>query len=117
MAVSESLKKDTYSNFDINKDIHVIPNFVDCSKNKDLIKRIDYANENQKILSHVSNFRPVKRIVDVIKIFKIVSDTLDSKLILVGDGPERYKAEALCRELIYAIKLYLLVKFPIHRKF
>ena len=111
-AVSESLKKDTYSNFQITKDIHVIPNFVERSDIKDVVKRSDYANENQKILSHVSNFRPVKRIVDVIKIFKIVSDSLDSKLILVGDGPERYKAETLCRELGLCDKIVFIGKIP-----
>tara|TARA_B100000401_G_C52702680_1_gene669913 strand:- start:73 stop:1017 length:945 start_codon:yes stop_codon:yes gene_type:complete len=111
-AVSESLKKDTFSNFDINKEIHVIPNFVELSEGSDVIKRNDYAKQSQKILSHVSNFRPVKRIADVIKIFKIVSDALDSKLILVGDGPERYKAEALCRELDLCDKIVFIGKIP-----
>ena len=111
-AVSESLKKDTFSNFDINKEIHVIPNFVERTKGSDVIKRNDYAKQSQKILSHVSNFRPVKRIADVIKIFKIVSDALDSKLILVGDGPERYKAEALCRELDLCDKIVFIGKIP-----
>ncbi len=111
-AVSESLKKDTFSNFDISKEIHVIPNFVERSGGSEVIKRNDYANQSQKILSHVSNFRPVKRITDVIKIFKIVSDAFDSKLILVGDGPERYKAEALCRELGLCDKIVFIGKIP-----
>ncbi len=111
-AVSESLKNDTYTHFDINKEIHVIPNFVEFSQNKENLNRSDYASNHQKILSHISNFRPVKRITDVIKIFKIVSEKIDSKLVLVGDGPDRYKAESLCREIGLCDKIIFIGKIP-----
>ncbi|MDG1841779.1 MAG: N-acetyl-alpha-D-glucosaminyl L-malate synthase BshA [Crocinitomicaceae bacterium] len=111
-AVSESLKKDTLSHFEVKKEVLVIPNFVIKSDDSKTINRNDYAVDNQKILCHVSNFRPVKRIEDVIKIFSIVSTTIDSKLILIGDGPERYKAESLCREMNLCDKIIFIGKVP-----
>lgn len=101
-AVSEDLKKDTYSHFAVTKDIRVIPNFVDVSKFKRQKKehfRIAICPNNEKLLVHTSNFRAVKRIEDVVKVFNEVKKEIPSKLLLVGDGPERPKIEQLCREL------------------
>ena len=101
-AVSESLKEDTYAHFDIKRPIEVIPNFIRPEHyipdpSKDLRK--EYAPKGEKIITHISNFRPLKRLEDVVKIFKKISNRIPSKLILVGDGPERYMAERLCRSL------------------
>ena len=100
--VSEDLKQDTYKHFDIKKDIKVIHNFIDFSrfslKPKDHFKKA-IAPNNERILIHTSNFRKVKRTEDVIKMFKIVQQRIPSKLLMVGDGPERTSNEALCREL------------------
>ena len=102
-AVSESLKQDTYEHFDIKRDIHVIPNFI-CLEQQVFNGSIDdlkksFAPNGEKILIHVSNFREVKRVQDVIKIFDIVRKQTSAKLLMVGDGPERHKMEELCREL------------------
>ena len=101
-AVSESLKKDTLEHFKIKKTIKVIPNFI-CFEDYKLLNNEKYkrriANNNEKIVTHVSNFRKVKRIQDVLKIFKIINNSNPSKLVLVGDGPERPKMERLSREL------------------
>lgn len=102
-AVSESLKEDTFNHFNIKRDIQVIPNFIcleqqvfngniDCLKNS-------FAPNGEKILIHISNFREVKRVEDVIKVFDIVRKQMPSKLLMVGDGPERHKMEELCRDL------------------
>ena len=101
-AVSENLKKDTLELFNIDKEIEVIPNFI-CledykqTNNKKYKNRI--AKNNEKVITHISNFRKVKRIQDVIKSFKIINESIPSKLVLVGDGPERAKMERLAREL------------------
>ncbi len=101
-AVSESLKRDTYLHFGVKRDIEVIPNFI-CPDHylpkpeKDF--RNEYAPNGEKIITHISNFRPVKRVEDVVRIFKLISDALPAKLILVGDGPDRYRVEQLCRQL------------------
>lgn len=99
-AVSESLKNDTYEHFGTNREIHVIPNFIVPngfnSDKKDLRKK--YAAENERVLCHISNFRKVKRVEDVVRTFKIVNEQIPSKLLLVGDGPERYTVEKYCRE-------------------
>jgi L-malate glycosyltransferase len=101
-AVSQSLKNDTYSNFSIDKDIKVIYNFIDFNKfrkvNKEHFKKI-IAPNNEKIIVHTSNFRKVKRIEDVIKVFNIVQKNVPCKLILIGDGPERQQLEELCRQM------------------
>ncbi len=100
--VSESLKKDTHDFFNITKQIQVIPNFIDFKHyqnqyDKELKKYI--APNGEKIITHVSNFRKVKRVEHVIRIFDGVNKEISSKLLLVGDGPERLKMEALCRKL------------------
>ncbi|RMG79833.1 MAG: N-acetyl-alpha-D-glucosaminyl L-malate synthase BshA [Bacteroidetes bacterium] len=94
-AVSYDLKEETCQYFDIQKNIKVIYNFVDIRNLPDS----PYINEKEKILIHVSNFRKLKRVEDVIKVFDIVRKKIPSKLYLVGDGPERNKVEKLCRKL------------------
>lgn len=102
-SVSESLKQNTLKLFNIKKEIEVIPNFIELEKNREDLsipcRRSVMANENQKILTHVSNFRKVKRIPDVIEIFYKIQQKLDVKLMMVGDGPEKEKAEILCEKL------------------
>ena len=102
-SVSKSLSDDTYSIFDIKKEIHVIPNFIDLNKahiaHENPCKRSLMANEEERILTHISNFRKVKRIDDVVKIFYEVQKHIPAKLMMVGDGPEKEMAENLCEEL------------------
>lgn len=101
-AVSENLKKDTLAHFNISKEIKVIPNFIDLSrfslKPRDHFKRA-IAPEEERIIIHTSNFRKVKRTADVIRIFKKINEKIPSKLLMVGDGPERANNERICREL------------------
>ncbi|CAL2108748.1 N-acetyl-alpha-D-glucosaminyl L-malate synthase [Tenacibaculum sp. 190524A02b] len=101
--VSNSLKEDTLRLFNIKKEIKVVYNFIDGEKyaraEESECKRAALANENEKILTHISNFRPVKRTDDVVRIFNEVQKEVPSKLIMVGDGPERLKAENLAKEL------------------
>ncbi len=102
-AVSESLRQDTYEHFDTTRDIDVIPNFIQIPEYEvmeDVIElRRKYAKDDEPILCHVSNFRPVKRVADVIQIFNKVNHSIPSRLLLVGDGPDRYNIERLCRSL------------------
>ena len=98
-SVSKSLKKQTINFFNINKEISVIPNFVDFSRHQDHSESCDrssIAPDNFKILTHVSNFRPVKRVLDVVKVFEKVFQKIPSKLIMVGDGPDKIIAENYC---------------------
>ncbi|MFN8300488.1 MAG: N-acetyl-alpha-D-glucosaminyl L-malate synthase BshA [Chitinophagales bacterium] len=101
-SVSKSLRDDTYKNFRITRDIEVIPNFIDFSRfkktNKDHFKKA-IAPNGEKILIHVSNFRKVKRVEDVVLMFDKVLKKVPAKLLLVGDGPERMSTEILCRQL------------------
>jgi N-acetyl-alpha-D-glucosaminyl L-malate synthase BshA len=101
-AVSENLRQETVNSFDIEKEIHVIPNFVDIKRfsltNKDHFRKM-LAPNGEKILAHVSNFRKVKRIEDVIYTFEKVRKQIPSKLLMIGDGPERVTMEQLCRDL------------------
>lgn len=101
-AVSESLRQQTYDYFDIKKEIKVIYNFIDFERfsksNKDHFKKA-IAPNGERILLHVSNFRKVKRVEDVVRVFKKVADQIPSKLIFVGDGPERHNVEELCRKI------------------
>ena len=102
-SVSESLKKDTLKLFNIKKDIEVIPNFIELDKDTDdstiPCHRSLMAKSNQKIITHISNFRKVKRIPDVIEVFYKIQKKLDVKLMMVGDGPEKEEAEILCEKL------------------
>ncbi|GBD89920.1 GDP-mannose-dependent alpha-(1-6)-phosphatidylinositol monomannoside mannosyltransferase [bacterium BMS3Abin04] len=101
-AVSRFLKEKSITNYNIDKDIEVIYNFVDTKlfkpdKNAQLRKSI--APNNEKVLVHTSNFRPVKRVCDTIKILSLVKKELPAKLLLVGDGPDRSDCERLVRDL------------------
>lgn len=101
-AVSHSLKNDTYKLFGIDRDIQVVPNFVCMDKMTIEIPegmKLNYAPNGEKVLCHISNFRPVKRVLDVINVFKGVVEKIPSKLLMVGDGPERNEAQVLAREL------------------
>ena len=95
-SVSDSLRADTESLFNINKSIEVIPNFIDVNKHANQEKpfhRDSVADKKKKILIHISNFRPLKRVVDVVKIFEKVQNEIPSKLLMVGEGPERIKVQ------------------------
>ena len=100
-AVSESLKKDTLKHFNVKNEITVVPNFIALDKKRtdSKINRGLYASPDEKIISHISNFRKVKRVEDVIGVFAKTIKKVPSKLLFVGDGPERYGCEQLCREL------------------
>ncbi|MFC6997711.1 N-acetyl-alpha-D-glucosaminyl L-malate synthase BshA [Rufibacter roseus] len=101
-SVSHDLRKETYEYFPIDKDIVVIPNFINLERFQKQRKehfKSAIAPFGEKLLVHTSNFRGVKRIGDVIKIFSKVREQVPSKLLLVGDGPERPKMENLCRKL------------------
>ncbi|MCH1480461.1 MAG: N-acetyl-alpha-D-glucosaminyl L-malate synthase BshA [Crocinitomicaceae bacterium] len=100
-AVSESLKKDTLKHFNVKNEITVVPNFIALDKKRtdSKINRGLYASPDEKIISHISNFRKVKRVEDVIRVFAETIKKVPSKLLFVGDGPERYGCEQLCREL------------------
>lgn len=101
-AVSESLKKDTYAHFATTRDIHVVPNFIQAKDEVPVMnfeKRRHYAMDHERILCHISNFRAVKRVEDVVRIFNEVQKTIPAKLIMGGDGPERPFVERLAREL------------------
>ncbi|NGF55089.1 N-acetyl-alpha-D-glucosaminyl L-malate synthase BshA [Parapedobacter sp. SGR-10] len=100
--VSDSLKQQTLSFFDISREIKVIPNFIDL--NRFVNKRREHfkkaiAPDDERILVHTSNFRKVKNVTDVVRIFYQVNQQIPSKLLMVGDGPERGNAEELCRQL------------------
>jgi len=100
--VSQSLKEDTFDQFDIKKDIIVIPNFIDINKyivQQDLCIQENPNPQTEFIISHVSNFRPVKNISNVIKIFYNIQKQLKAKLVMIGEGPEKTMAEELCQEL------------------
>ena len=101
-AVSENLRKETYSHFNIHKEIEVIVNFVDVArfsrKPIDAFKKV-IAPNGERVLLHASNFRKIKRVQDVVKIFAELLREVPSRLLFVGDGPERSTAEDLAREL------------------
>ena len=101
--VSKSLKEDTLRLFNITNEIHVIHNFIDIEKydkaNEKECQRIALAAPNERIFTHISNFRPVKRVEDVVKTFEIVHRTVPSKLLMVGDGPDKRAAELLAKKL------------------
>ena len=98
-SVSESLKQDTLDLFNIRKEIQVIPNFVDFTKHSNHSEECErgvIAQSHERIISHVSNFRPVKRIMDVVKIFEKIIKEIPAKLIMVGEGPDKEKAMEYC---------------------
>lgn len=112
-AVSDSLRKQTFDFFEVRNQIEVIPNFIDLEEfkkyNKDHFKKA-IAPNGEFVLMHTSNFRKVKRIEDVVQIFYHVQQKLSAKLLLVGDGPERMKAEQMCRDLNIAHEVRFLGK-------
>jgi L-malate glycosyltransferase len=101
-AVSEDLRRETLESFNITRDIEVIPNFIDLEKfkkqKKDHFKKAICPND-EVLIVHTSNFRKVKRVGDVIKIFANIHKEIPSKLLMIGDGPERVRVEAQCRDL------------------
>ena len=103
-AVSESLRRDTFEHFHINREIEVIPNFVNLDKiehkweEKHGLKKV-YAPNGEFVISHISNFRKVKRIPDILRIFQKIRENFPAKLLLVGDGPERVHIRNQCEEL------------------
>jgi N-acetyl-alpha-D-glucosaminyl L-malate synthase BshA len=101
-AVSQSLKEDTLRLFDIKNDIHVVPNFIDLNKYNHKFtdcQRGMMADDNEKIITHISNLRPVKRVQDVIKVFYGIQKKLPAKLMFIGEGPEKERIENQCRDL------------------
>ncbi len=102
-SVSRSLKDDTLKLFNIKNEIQVIPNFIELDKikkeDKSPCQRSVMANDEERIITHISNFRKVKRIPDIIAIFNKIQKEIPAKLMMVGEGPEKEKAEHLCREL------------------
>jgi N-acetyl-alpha-D-glucosaminyl L-malate synthase BshA len=101
-SVSQSLKDDTLKLFNIKNEIQVIPNFIELDKNQYdpsiPCQRSVMANDDERIITHISNFRKVKRIPDIIKIFYKIQKEIPAKLMMVGDGPEKEKAEKMCRK-------------------
>ncbi|MBT4813942.1 MAG: N-acetyl-alpha-D-glucosaminyl L-malate synthase BshA [Cryomorphaceae bacterium] len=99
--VSKSLMEDTREFFGIKREIKVIPNFIDIdkyAKKHNLCQGNMLAQDDEKIIVHVSNFRPLKRIIDVLKIFEKINQKINSKLIMVGDGPDKKKAKDFLRK-------------------
>ena len=100
-SISEYLRKQTVTDFEIKRPIEVIPNFVNCdlyTRTPDADFTAEIAPDGEPILMHLSNFRPVKRLADTIEIFKLVRDKMPAKLVLIGDGPDRGSAEYLTRK-------------------
>lgn len=99
-AVSDSLRRDTYSHFPLKRDVQVIPNFVCLDQYKhqhDPGLRARHAPKGERLLVHVSNFRAVKRVDDVVGMFKLLCQMMPARLLLIGDGPERQRIETQCR--------------------
>ena len=112
-SVSKSLKDDTESLFDINKSINVIPNFIDVKKHAHLDRpchRESVAENKEKVITHISNFRPLKRVKDVVKVFEIIQRDIPSKLLMVGEGPERIKAQRYVKKHNLSDKVLFLGK-------
>jgi N-acetyl-alpha-D-glucosaminyl L-malate synthase BshA len=101
-AVSEDLRKDTFRYFEVKREVEVIPNFIrldEYGQARGNCQRQIFAPNGERIMVHVSNFRKVKRVEDVLRVFDKVRKQIPTRLILVGDGPERPSIEKLCREL------------------
>ena len=118
-AVSENLKQETLKYFNIKNEIKTIPNFIDMSlyrQKEDMELRNQFAKKDEFLLTHISNFRKVKRVEDVVSIFNKVSEEIPAKLLMIGDGPERLKAEQLCRKLGITKKVKFLGKLKVIEK-
>jgi len=101
-SVSQSLKEDTLRLFNIKKDIHVVPNFIDLERHVNNFtdcQRGMMADDDERIITHISNFREVKQIPDIIKIFYNIQKEIPAKLMMVGEGPEKEGAEIMVEEL------------------
>jgi len=112
-AISHYLKQRTLEEFDIKRPIEVIPNFVNCDlycRKENPAMRAEWAPDGEPILMHLSNFRPVKRITDVVEIFALVREKIRAKLVLIGDGPDRAAAEYLVRKRKLARDVHFLGK-------
>lgn len=110
-SVSQSLKDDTLQLFDIRKEIHVVPNFIDIPKKINRYTKCErdmMAEEHERIVTHISNLRKVKRVKDVIRIFDRIQQKIPAKLVMVGEGPERSACEQLSSELGIAEKVIFL---------
>ena len=117
--VSEDLKRETLEYFNIKKEIQTISNFIDMSlyqKTVDEKLRSNFANKEEFIITHISNFRKVKRVKDVVRIFDKVNREVPCKLLMIGDGPERLQAEELCRELGMGSRVIFLGKIRVIEK-
>jgi N-acetyl-alpha-D-glucosaminyl L-malate synthase BshA len=117
--VSEDLRKETLKYFNIKNEIKTISNFIDMSlyqQKEDVKLRNQFAKKEEFILTHISNFRKVKRVEDVVNIFNKVSEEIPVKLLMIGDGPERLKAEQLCRKLGITKKVKFLGKLKVIEK-
>ncbi len=115
-AVSEDLKKETLDYFNIKNEIKTIPNFIDMNLYQQKVDdklRNRFAKKEEFILTHISNFRKVKRVEDVVKVFNKVQKQVPAKLLMIGDGPERLKAEQLCRKLGICDKVKFLGKLKV----
>ena len=112
-AVSKFLRDKTYEVFDTKKEIKVIPNFVPF-KIRNLKKNVElrrcFAKDDEFIITHISNFRPLKRVTDIVPILKKIDDNLPVKVLMIGDGPDRFKAEEQCRQEGLCSKLLFLGK-------
>ena len=114
--VSESLKKETLKYFNVSKEINTISNFIEIdlyNKKSDLKLKNTFVNNEEYLITHISNFRKVKRVCDVIRIFQKVNSKIPSKLLMIGDGPDRIKAEILSRDLGIEDKVRFLGKINI----
>jgi N-acetyl-alpha-D-glucosaminyl L-malate synthase BshA len=110
-SVSENLKQRTLEFFDIKKEIEVVPNFIDKNKYSTSFtdcQRSIMAEDNERIITHISNFRAVKHIPDVIHIFNKIQQEIPAKLVMVGEGPEKENAEFLCEQLGIMDKVHFL---------
>lgn len=113
-AVSRWLRDQTMKNFQTPKPIEVIPNFVDPERFRRHTTpfRHMFGGGGEKLITHVSNFRPVKRVMDVLKVFARVAPVIPSRLLMIGDGPDRSRAEAFCREQHLVERVYFLGNVP-----
>lgn len=114
-AVSRFLHDQTASELGVTRHVEVVPNAVDVGRfrpGRDPELRRRYARDDERLLLHVSNFRPVKRACDVVRAFALVNETIPARLLMVGDGPEQPKAEALARELGVGASVTFLGSFP-----
>jgi len=114
-AVSEWLKEETATHFHTEKSIDVIPNFVDGARfrrNPSAFCNMFGSGPGEKLVCHVSNFRPVKRIMDVIQVFEKTVKTVKSRLVMIGDGPDRSRAEAYCRQHRIHDRVFFLGNVP-----